>query len=181
MVQLQLEILEVKTSQERETGNVKELGETSRWQRPRQINRLPEKRVSSCPCQVAAGEKGDAPRGKVEEAENMSQQGGWQAGQPCHDLTTPATAAQRWRGGRDSSLFCGRDARAGAQPTSPGLEPIRAQVCSMAARWHSQWRRRQRRPLARVQRAGAGKRERSENVDWEKDVTAKSQRQRAAK
>ena len=110
--------------QERETGNVKELGETSRWQWPRQINGLPEKRVSSCPCQVAAGEEGDASRGKVEEAENMSQQGGWQAGQPCHNLTTPATAAQRWRGGRDSSLFCGRDARAGAQPTPLASSPF---------------------------------------------------------
>ena len=66
---------------------------------------------------------------------------------------------QRWRGGRDSSLFCGGDARGGAQPTPPSIERIRVQVCSMAARWQWQWRRRQRRPLARVQRAGAGKRE----------------------
>ena len=96
---------------------------------------------------------------------------GWSNAPSVANCTGQSSSTEVAREGLSSSLYCGCcDARAGCL-AGPTLKRIRVQLCSMAAR---QWqrRRRQRRPLARVHRAGAGKRERQLSENWEKDVTA---------
>ena len=102
---------------------------------------------------MAAGEKSDTPGRKVEEAENTSKQGARQAGEASHKCWCTGNT-----GGAGETPVCFVvGLRAGCFTAEPGIERIRVEVCSMTAR---QWqRRRQRRPLARVQRAGAGARE----------------------